>query len=100
MISLFQSREYFVEELNQFFAKASPARGAWNPGPYYWQGNQPDLHAAYLFNFAGRPDLTRRWVRWILENKYGDGYDGLDGNDDAGTLSAWFVFSLTFATRP
>ena len=28
-----------------------------------------------------------------MDNKYGDGYDGLDGNDDAGTLSAWYVFS-------
>ncbi len=28
-----------------------------------------------------------------MDNKYGDGYDGLDGNDDAGTLSAWYIFS-------
>jgi putative alpha-1,2-mannosidase len=32
-------------------------------------------------------------VRWILDNKYGDDYVGLDGNDDAGTLSAWYVLS-------
>ena len=93
MISLFKSREYFVEELNSFFAESDPARGAWNPGPYYWHGNQPDLPAAYLFNDAGRPDLTQKWARWIMDHKYGDGYDGLDGNDDAGTLSAWYVFS-------
>jgi predicted alpha-1,2-mannosidase len=93
MISLFNSREYFVEQLNDFFVKSDPTMGAWNPGPYYWHGNQPDLHAAYLFNEAGRPDLTQKWVRWILDHKYGDGYDGLDGNDDAGTLSAWYVFS-------
>ena len=93
MISLFKSREYFVEELDNFFAKADPAMGAWNPGPYYWHGNQPDIHAAYLFNDAGRPDLTQKWVRWILDNKYGDRYDGLDGNDDGGTLSAWYVLS-------
>jgi putative alpha-1,2-mannosidase len=37
--------------------------------------------------------LTQKWVRWTLENKYGSGYDGLDGDDDAGTLSAWYVFS-------
>jgi putative alpha-1,2-mannosidase len=93
MISLFKSRDYFVEELNSFFAKASPTMGAWNPGPYYWHGNQPDIHAAYLFNSAGRPDLTQKWVGWILKNKYADSYDGLDGNDDGGTLSAWYVFS-------
>lgn len=93
MVGLFPSREQFAAELESFFARSSPARGAWNPGPYYWHGNQPDIHAAYLFNAAGRPELTRKWVRWILENKYGDGYDGLDGNDDGGTLSAWYLFS-------
>ncbi len=93
MIALFKSREYFVEELDNFFAKSSPARGAWNPGAHYWHGNQPDIHAAYLFNDAGRPDLTQKWVRWILDHKYGDDYDGLDGNDDGGTLSAWYVWS-------
>ncbi len=93
LISLFKSREYFVEELNDFFALSDPAMGAFNPGPYYWHGNEPDLYAAYLFNDAERPDLTQKWVRWILDHKYGTGPDGLDGNDDAGTLSAWYVFS-------
>ncbi|MBN2309703.1 MAG: GH92 family glycosyl hydrolase, partial [Candidatus Hydrogenedentes bacterium] len=93
LIGLFDSPERFARELNDFFAQADPARGAWNPGPYYWHGNEPDLYAAYLFNDAGRPDLTQRWVRWILDNKYGTRHDGLDGNDDAGTLSAWYVFS-------
>jgi putative alpha-1,2-mannosidase len=93
MISLFRSPDYFAEELDSFFKRSKPTRGAWNPGPYYWHGNEPDIHAAYLFNEAGRPDLTQKWLRWILDHKYGDGYDGLDGNDDGGTLSAWYVFS-------
>ena len=93
LISLFKSRDYFVAELNRFFAQADPAMGTWSPGPYYWHGNEPDLPAAYLFNEAGRPDLTQKWSRWILDHKYGVGNDGLDGNDDAGTLSAWYVFS-------
>ena len=93
MIALFKSRDFFVEELNRFFARSNPTMGAWNPGPYYWHGNEPDIHAAYLFNEAGRPDLTQKWVRWILDHKYADSYKGLDGNDDAGTLSAWYVLS-------
>ena len=93
LVSLFKDTAYFVAELNSFFEKADPERGTWNPGSYYWHGNEPDIHAAYLFNAAGRPDLTQKWVRWILENKYGAGYDGVDGDDDAGTLSAWYVFS-------
>ena len=67
--------------------------GAWNPRPYYWHGNEPDIHAAYLFNEAGRPDLTQKWVRWILDHKYDTTYKGLDGNDDGATLSAWYIFS-------
>jgi predicted alpha-1,2-mannosidase len=93
LISLFQDRAYFVTELNRFFVMSTPTMGAWNPGPYYWHGNQPDINAAYLFNDAGRPDLTQKWARWILEHKYGTTYDGIDGNDDAGTLSAWYVLS-------
>ncbi len=93
LISLFKDTAYFVNELNNFFEKADPERGNWNPGSYYWHGNEPDIHTAYLFSYANRPDLTQKWVRWVLENKYGAGYDGLDGDDDAGTLSAWYVFS-------
>jgi len=93
LISLFKDKAYFIDELNRFFAKADPKRGNWNPGSYYWHGNEPDIHTAYLFNSAGRPDLTQKWLRWILENKYGDDYEGLDGDDDAGTLSAWYIFS-------
>ncbi len=92
LVSLFKSREFFVQELEQFFAR-SPAGVGLNPNAYYWHGNQPDLYAAYLFNYAGRPDLTQKWVRWILETKYGDLENGLDGNDDGGTLSAWYVLS-------
>ena len=93
LISLFASPEIFVSELNDFFAKSDPAMGKWNPGPYYWHGNEPDIHSAYLFNEAGRPDLTQKWVRWIMDNKYDTSYKGLDGNDDGATLSSWYIFS-------
>ena len=93
LIDLFRDRDYFIDELNNFFIKSDQNIGHWYPGSYYWHGNEPDIHAAYLFNYAGRPDLTQKWVRWILEHKYSNRYDGLDGNDDGGTLSAWYVFS-------
>lgn len=92
LINLFRSRDYFVKELDDFFEHSVPEVGH-NPNAYYWHGNQPDIYAAYLFNAAGRPDLTQKWVRWILDVKYGDQENGLDGNDDGGTLSAWYVLS-------
>lgn len=93
LVSLFKSREYFVQELEAYFEGSSKNVGNWTPGPYYWHGNEPYIHSAYLFNAAGRPDLTQKWVRWVLNHKYSDDYVGLDGNDDGGTLSAWYVLS-------
>ena len=72
---------------------ASPKRAAIDPGAGFWIGNQHDIHTPYLFSDAGRSDLTQKWVRWTLDNRFATGADGLDGNDDGGTLSAWYVFS-------
>lgn len=83
----------FVSELEGYLEKNRKRLGNWHPGAYYWHGNEPYFHAAFLFNDAGRPDLTQKWVRRLQESKYNDDYVGLDGNDDCGTLSAWYVLS-------
>ncbi len=93
LIELMGGREVFVRELEQFFVLSHPGRARYTPGSYYWHGNEPDIHAAFLFNDAGRPDLTQKWTRWILDNKYAIASDGLDGNDDGATLSSWYVFA-------
>ena len=60
---------------------------------HYWHGNEPCHQIAYLFNEVGRPDLTQKWVRHILRTEYNDTPGGLSGNDDAGQMSAWYIFS-------
>ena len=62
----------------------------------YNQGNQPCLHTSWLFNEAGRPSLTQKWVRAILNEFYGT--DGIHGygygqDEDQGQLGAWYVIS-------
>lgn len=59
----------------------------------YWHGNEPCHQVAYLFNDLGKPEKTRRQVRHILDTEYLNVPGGLSGNDDAGQMSAWFVFS-------
>lgn len=93
MIELFGSEEYFVSELEDFMNDASLTRAAIDPGHGFWVGNQHDIHTPYLFSNAGREDLTQKWVRWTLKNRFSSDVNGLDGNDDGGTLSAWYVFS-------
>jgi predicted alpha-1,2-mannosidase len=63
------------------------------PVPYYWQSNEPSLHDAYLFTDLGDPASTQRWVDWIRGFDYDTTAGGLPGNDDAGTMSAWYVWS-------
>ena len=58
----------------------------------YTQGNEPDILAPWMYIHAGRPDRTADRVRAILAREYREGRAGLPGNDDAGTMSAWYVW--------
>ncbi|WP_321290116.1 GH92 family glycosyl hydrolase [uncultured Sunxiuqinia sp.] len=65
-------------------------------GTPYNHGNQPNLHISWLFNFSGKPYLSQKWVREILNDFYG--IDGLHGygygqDEDQGQLGAWYVMS-------
>jgi len=63
------------------------------PDTYYWHGNEPDLHHPWLGSLLDRPELSVQPVRHVMATRYGTGPDGLDGNDDAGTLSSWYLFA-------
>ena len=57
-------------------------------------GNQPNMQAAYLFNYGGKPWLTQKWVREIMNEYYGDDPEGgWLGDEDQGQMGAWFVMS-------
>lgn len=59
----------------------------------YWHGNEPCHQVAFLFNYAGQPWKTQREVRHIMDTEYLNAPGGLSGNDDAGQMSAWYVFA-------
>lgn len=63
------------------------------PDAYHWHGNQPSLMNPFFFHETDRPHRLGWWLRQLQLRAYGTGPDGLPGNDDGGTLSAWFVFS-------
>ena len=59
----------------------------------YVHGNEPGHHIPYLYNWTGKPHKTQERVRMIMETMYGPTETGLCGNDDAGQMSAWYIFS-------
>ena len=56
--------------------------------------NQVIMRAAWLFNYSGKPWLTQKWIREIMEKCYGaTPWDGWKGDNDQDQMSAWFVMS-------
>lgn len=59
----------------------------------YAHGNEPSHHVAYLYAWTASPHKGRALIRRIAREFYGDGPDGIVGNDDCGQMSAWLVLS-------
>lgn len=95
LIALFGGDRAFEQRLDSFFGRSADVRNTLFPDMNYWHGNEPDLHASWLYHFIGKPWKSQQWVAWVLDSKYRDTPDGLDGNDDGGTLSAWYVLSAS-----
>lgn len=66
-----------------------------HPFEYYINhGNECNMQAAFLFNYSGKPWLTQKYSRAILDAYYGnDPYNGWQGDEDEGQMSSWFVMS-------
>ena len=91
-------KDRFVNKLNQGFEESYALR--FNaPSEQYWkfpvdQGNEQSMQFAFLFNYAGKPWLTQKWSRAILNRYYGYGLSNAYlGDEDQGQMSAWFTMA-------
>ena len=81
---LMGGKKAFVNKLQKVFDE-----GLYDPA------NEPDIAYPYLFSyFKGEEWRTQRTVTELLDKYYTTRPDGIPGNDDAGTMSAWAVFSM------
>lgn len=78
-----------VERLDKFFTKTNAGMRS----EFAYMGNEPCEAAPWIYDFAGAPWRTQDVVRRIQNELFTDRPDGLPGNDDAGSLSSWYVFS-------
>jgi predicted alpha-1,2-mannosidase len=106
LVGLMGGRKATEQRLDSFFAydklltdPAGTARRDWITQPYDYYGkptynpnNEPDLLAPYVYLWAGAPAKTATVVRAAM-TLFTTGPDGMTGNDDLGTMSAWYVFS-------
>lgn len=78
---------------------ATTVRKEWVVGPYnyynqfrYNPNNEPDLHSPWMYALTGQPGKTSAVVR-AAHTLFTNAPNGVTGNDDLGTMSAWYVFS-------
>ncbi|MBX3187183.1 MAG: GH92 family glycosyl hydrolase [Labilithrix sp.] len=88
-------REMFLARAEQLFTRAAcnASTPAFLPNPYYWPSNEPVLFSGWVFSAVGDHERTARWTRWTALTHYADTPDGLPGNDDGGTMSAFYLFA-------
>ena len=81
---LMGGKKSFVDKLQMVFDK-----GLYDPA------NEPDIAYPYLFSyFKGEEWRTQKAVRQLIDRYYTARPDGIPGNDDCGTMSAWVIFSM------
>jgi predicted alpha-1,2-mannosidase len=55
--------------------------------------NEPSIALPWEYDYIGEPYRTQAVIRRIQDQDWTDTPAGLAGNDDLGTMSAWFVWS-------
>ena len=59
----------------------------------YTFNNETSMHVPYTFIYAGRPDLTAKWIWHLISTRYSTARNGLPDNEDMGSHSAYYMCS-------
>lgn len=89
LIEIMGGKQKAENRLDEFFQRLDANyNDAW-----FASGNEPSFHIPWVYNWMGRPDKTQAIVNRVLNEQYSSRIDGLPGNDDLGTMGAWYVFA-------
>ncbi len=97
MIDIYGGDKAFGAKIDEMFAtnQAEGELPEWISGyiGQYVHGNEPAHHVPYLYQYVGEGHKTQALVRKVMDELYTTKPDGLAGNEDAGQMSAWYMFS-------
>lgn len=77
------------QRLDEYFVRLDAGYG----DPWFASGNEPSFGAPWIYNWVGCPWKTSQVIRRTLNEQYSDRIDGLPGNDDLGSMGAWYVWA-------
>ena len=55
--------------------------------------NQPSFHIPYLFRYSNYPQYTSLLIKTLRQKAFRASWDAYPGDEDNGSLSAWYVWS-------
>jgi predicted alpha-1,2-mannosidase len=82
LLNLMGGKDIYNTQLDEHFS-----------GGHNIHKNEPSHHYGYLYDYSGEPWKTQAKVREIAAAEYADLPSGLDGDDDCGQMSAWYIFT-------
>ena len=82
LVEVLGGKKKFEDKLDSLFSEGR-----------YWHGNEPCHQIPWLYSYIDKREKTIERVAHILDTEYNDTPGGLSGNDDAGQMSAWYIFA-------
>ena len=89
LIKIIGGKAAAEKRLDEFFTRLDAGyNDAW-----FASGNEPSFHIPWIYNWVGTPYKAQEIINRVLNEQYSSKIDGLPGNDDLGTMGAWYVFA-------
>jgi len=86
LIELLGGREKFIAKWDTMLTNR-------DKDGYFTIWNEPDMLAVWQYIYAGKADRVQLFTRDIIKKEFRVAPNGYKGNDDSGTLSAWYVWA-------
>ncbi len=84
-------KDMFTKRLDKYFTYTDQFDQGSHIGLFY-VANEPGFLTPCLYNYVNLPEKTAEITRKVLRERYQPAQGGLPGNDDSGSMSAWFAF--------
>jgi predicted alpha-1,2-mannosidase len=84
LIKLMGGKKEFTKQLQKVFDQRQ-----------FDMANEPDIGYPFLFNYVNAKEWkTQKTVNKLIKEHFKNTPDGLPGNEDTGTMSAWIIYAM------
>lgn len=89
LLQIIGGKQEGEKRLDELFHRLDASYG----DEWFASGNEPSFQIPWIYNWVGAPYKAQHIIRKVLDEQYNSRLDGLPGNDDLGSMGAWYVFA-------